>query len=208
MQDPQAKSSITKPGPSPVFIAGLMLLVATYGIVLIPVRAGKTPSPLAALAALLTTIAFFSFLWKQRARRWWVGAMTGTGIAIVALSLLTLLSRFASYDALEFGLDVGAAKENLSLPRQIDSITRLDRAVVGPGHRVTYLMTITSMTSSNVPKEFVSSMETRVTSNACGGALKPLLDNDITVAYEYHAIDGPQIAKFELTRALCEQKRH
>jgi Zn-dependent protease with chaperone function len=108
--------------------------------------------------------------------------------------------------SIEEQLQMVADEVNKDVPKMLDSGTRLDGAVAGPGLRITYLYTFTEMNAAEVTPETVeTSLVPGVTSSACSsGNLQPFFDQNISVIYQYRGIDGDDIAVVALTPDTCE----
>lgn len=90
-------------------------------------------------------------------------------------------------------------------PQMVDSDTRLDGAVAGPGLRITYFYTLPNIDSSQVaPGVFNSTVVPTVEKSACSsGELKPFFDSGVSVMYDYRGKDGNRVGLVEVNRAKC-----
>jgi hypothetical protein len=91
---------------------------------------------------------------------------------------------------------------NTQLPMAVDSQTRADTSVVGPGRRFTYLLTFTqpSSTSETAADLDFAPVRNRVCSTT---ALKLLVDNDYLIIYKYFDINGRFIGDVAINRSDC-----
>jgi len=92
---------------------------------------------------------------------------------------------------------------NMQLPLVIDSRTRIDTSLVGPGRRFIYLLTFTYPSSrSETAADLTGS---KIRSSVCStAALKLLLDNDYLIIYKYFDIDGRFIGDVTVNRGDCQ----
>ena len=101
---------------------------------------------------------------------------------------------------------VAAAKEfNANLPMMVDSVTRWDTTLPGPGRRLTYLYTLPSHNAEEVMRtDFAANLAERAPSAVCSSTeMKPLIDLDVVVVYIYRDKDGIEVAKIEVAKPDC-----
>jgi hypothetical protein len=94
---------------------------------------------------------------------------------------------------------------NKQLPMTINSETRGDTTIVGPGRRFTYLLTDLSNfskteTSAQIENEFGSSIRNKVCTT---NALKLLVDSDYLITYKYFDVNGRFIGDIAVKRQDC-----
>lgn len=94
---------------------------------------------------------------------------------------------------------------NRRLPMTINSQTRADTSVVGPGRRFTYLYTDISdqskaVTAAQITKEIGLSLRNKVCTTM---ALKLLVDNDYLITYKYFDVDGRFIGDVTVKQGDC-----
>lgn len=104
---------------------------------------------------------------------------------------------------------IGIANEvTRSAPKMLDTDTRLDGAVAGPGLKFTYLYTLPNIESAQVaPGVFNTKLARTIENSACGSSqLKPFFDSNVSVIYDYRGKDGSRIGSVEVNRIKCGLK--
>jgi hypothetical protein len=94
---------------------------------------------------------------------------------------------------------------NQRLPMTVNSQTRADTSVVGPGRRFTYLFTDISdqsktVTAAQINREIGLSVRNKVCTT---DALKLLVDNDYLITYKYFDTDGRFIGDIIVKQRDC-----
>jgi hypothetical protein len=94
---------------------------------------------------------------------------------------------------------------NKLLPLTINSQTRADSSIVGPGRRFTYLLTDVSdqsrtVTAAQLEDEIGISLRNKVCTTT---ALKLLVDNNYLITYKYFDIDGRFIGDLTVDQRNC-----
>jgi hypothetical protein len=103
------------------------------------------------------------------------------------------------------GFEKAAKQVNATTPTMIDEDTRMDKATVGPGARVTYHYTFPKYSSRDVDSEWIiSNLRPVVKSNVCASEeMKPSLQYGGVYSFSYSGSDGVHIASFQLDRNDC-----
>lgn len=144
--------------------------------------------------------------------------MLAQSIALLALGVILVVPAFSQMgegnsDHYEAIIDEGVhsiAKQsseelNERLPMTVNSQTRVDTSVVGPGRRFTYLFTDISdqsqtVTATQLAKESDLSVRNKVCTTT---ALKLLVDNDYLITYRYFDINGRFIGDIIVRQSDC-----
>lgn len=94
---------------------------------------------------------------------------------------------------------------NKQLPLMIDSSTRADSSIVGPGRRFTYVLTDLSNDSTTLTTaQLTQLIGKRITNNVCTtNALKLLIENDYLIIYKYFDKNGRLIGNITINRQDC-----
>jgi uncharacterized RDD family membrane protein YckC len=104
-------------------------------------------------------------------------------------------------------LQNAAAQINRDTPKMLDSVTRLDRATVGPGLTFTYAYTLTNTTGVNWDRERFSAAiknnRSALVKTICANAMRTMLDAGITAQYRYSAMDGSTITTVQVRGSDC-----
>ncbi len=104
------------------------------------------------------------------------------------------------------GLDIAVQQINEQGPTMLDEDTRLDRASVGPGPRVTYYHTLTRYSSQEIDavalRDNLSAIKNRVCANK---DMAPSLKLGATYVYSYSGNDGVTITSFEVRQSDCSE---
>lgn len=93
---------------------------------------------------------------------------------------------------------------NKTLPRQVDQFTRMDEAKAGPGNRITWYYTLTSVTSKTVDASRIQAANSQITTAACGtSSTRSILADGTTVTYIYRGLDGVEITRVDVKPGTC-----
>lgn len=122
----------------------------------------------------------------------------------ILLLLLAAGAAGAATDAeVESALHVAAARLNRHNPRQLDSVTRLDTVLAGPGRRLTYMMTVLKPLTTT-PRSFGHMMRAQSLAGLCTDpAMRPFLEDSVVMATTYRDVEGRFIAGHELGAKDC-----
>lgn len=103
------------------------------------------------------------------------------------------------------GFKFAADQINARVPKMIDSDTRLDKASVGPGLRLTYHYTLPNRKSDEIDADLMLSiLEPDVVDKACHNAdMKSTLQYGGIYTYVYSGKDGVQILTFDVEKEDC-----
>ena len=103
------------------------------------------------------------------------------------------------------GFEKGAKQVNATAPTMVDEDTRMDKATVGPGARVTYHYTFPKYSSRDVDSGWIiSNLRPVVKSNVCVSKdMKPSLQYGGVYSFSYSGSDGVHIASFQVDRNDC-----
>jgi hypothetical protein len=90
-------------------------------------------------------------------------------------------------------------------PRMVDSGTRLDRAVVGPGRKLTFYHTIVDVTVWDISEQQLQdAVGPRIREQACGREeIVQLLEDGVTITYRYKGMGGIVIGDIAVSEADC-----
>lgn len=108
------------------------------------------------------------------------------------------------YDAKWFEETV--AELNRSLPRQVDTETRLDQVTAGPGPRLTYSYTLIHRNGASVDiEQFNAGMQPQLRRSVCGQSnMAGLLRAGVSLAYSYRGSDGKFVSLIEVEPQHCQ----
>ncbi len=117
----------------------------------------------------------------------------------------TTLSPQKTEEILIAGFTIAADKINKQGPTMIDKDTRMDRASVGPGSRLTYFYSLPNYSSKDVdPSGFHVNVEPALKRKVCANIeIKPSLQYGATYVYVYSGNNGMEIARFEIRKNDC-----
>jgi uncharacterized RDD family membrane protein YckC len=104
------------------------------------------------------------------------------------------------------GLAIAVQQINDQGPTMLDENTRLDRASVGPGLRITYHHTLLHYSSQEIDagalRDNLSAIRNRVCSNK---DMAPNLKHGATYVYSYSGNDGVRITSLDVRQSDCSQ---
>ena len=94
---------------------------------------------------------------------------------------------------------------NRSAPQTLDPDTRLDRVTSGPGHRLSYHYTLTSVQSRAFKRaEFQKLIRAPLQAKLCGSKeMRGFLVRGVTITYDYHGNDGSRLGAARFTASDC-----
>lgn len=97
-----------------------------------------------------------------------------------------------------------ARKVNARLPRLIDNETRMEKMIVGPGKKVTYVHKLVVRSSTEMDaNSFYNELRPYFLNTVCKGEKKEALKAGVTFIYSYYGNDGGHIADIPVTAAGC-----
>ena len=80
---------------------------------------------------------------------------------------------------------------NATLPIQLDSETRLDTTMAGPGNRLTYLYTLVNLSGENLDEAIVESLKQQLVNNyKTEPSMGAFRSNQVELHYRYRYRDG------------------
>lgn len=99
----------------------------------------------------------------------------------------------------------GAEQANARVPLMVDQDTRWDKAVAGPGARLTYFYSFPEYSSHDIERGWIlAKLRPEVRNGVCRSKeMKPSLQYGGIYAYSYAGNDGIEIARFELSKHDC-----
>lgn len=105
------------------------------------------------------------------------------------------------------GFTIAAQQINQQTPIMVDKDTRLDRATVGPGVRLTYHYTFPNYTSRDIdPSWLQASLQPAVKESVCTNEkMKSSLQYGGIYVYAYSSNNGVEIARFEINKTDCNK---
>lgn len=94
---------------------------------------------------------------------------------------------------------------NQSAPVTLDSDTRLDRVTSGPGHRLSYHYTLTSVQSKSFKRgEFQKLIREPLQVKLCSSKeMRGFLVRGVTISYDYLSNDGNRLGAARFTASDC-----
>ncbi|MCL2011500.1 MAG: hypothetical protein FWG75_01750 [Cystobacterineae bacterium] len=94
---------------------------------------------------------------------------------------------------------------NARAPLMLDEETRLDKAVVGPGGRLTFFYSLLSHSSHELDSDvFLENLIPEMKEKTCSQKeIKPALQNGGVYVFAFAGNDGVEIARIELSKADC-----
>lgn len=103
------------------------------------------------------------------------------------------------------GFEKAVKQVNASAPTMVDEDTRMDKATVGPGARVTYHYTFPKYSSRDIDSGWIiSNLQPVVKSKVCSSEeMKPSLQFGGVYSFSYSGSDGVRIASFEVDGNDC-----
>jgi hypothetical protein len=129
------------------------------------------------------------------------GKMVGSGAAAVrnATDVAPIGAR-----PLDSQLAQLAGEINSTLPRMVDSATRLDKVVAGPGGTITYLYTMPGQAAANFDLSKAAEATKVIKAHACGSLpLLDLLKRGARATYVYLGSDGKDIVRIGVRLIDC-----
>ncbi len=127
--------------------------------------------------------------------------------ALVALlSVSNAIAQSSAIDVFEERWLVENARDlSRSLPLQVDAETRLDSVTAGPGRRLNYRYTLINRARASIDIEsFNANMQPLLRTSVCGKAgMQALLQNGVTLVYNYLASDGKLVSMIEILPHHC-----
>lgn len=111
----------------------------------------------------------------------------------------------ASPQSKEAALRELVQKMNATMPMVLDSSTRIDNLVAGPGVRFTYNYTITAGPASMYePSAVAEHIRTTIKAGVCTHPdMQVFWKNGVTIGYSYRGNDGAFVAKQDITPRDC-----
>lgn len=108
-------------------------------------------------------------------------------------------------DVLIKGLTIAAEQINKRGPTMVDKDTRMDRAAVGPGSRLTYFYSLPNYSSQDMdPNWLHANVQPAVKNSVCASnEMKPSLQYGATYIYVYSGNNGTEITRFEISKSDC-----
>lgn len=104
------------------------------------------------------------------------------------------------------GLAIAVQQINERGPSMLDENTRLDRASVGPGLRITYHHTLPRYNSQEIDAGVLRDNLAEVRNRVCANKdMAPNLKYGATYVYSYSGNDGATITSFEVRQSDCSQ---
>lgn len=98
-------------------------------------------------------------------------------------------------------------ESNKNLPMMIDSETRLDSTVPGPGSTFSYLYTMVNYSSASIDPDFVASLAPQVVHKVCTSTeMRKILSLGVTTFYIYRGNDGTEIGRIRINQNDCSAK--
>jgi hypothetical protein len=87
----------------------------------------------------------------------------------------------------------------------VDKDTRMDRAAVGPGSRLTYFYSLPNYSSQDIePRWLHENLKPLVKKGVCASKeMKSTLQYGATYVYAYSGNNGAEIARFEISKNDC-----
>lgn len=147
------------------------------------------------------------------------GLLAGIGVLILALIAGSYFGKMVGSEAairnatevapvgapsLDSQLAQLAAKINSTLPRMVDSATRLDKAIAGPGGSITYLYTMPGQAVADFDLSKAAEAAKMIKAHACGSPpLLALLKNGARATYIYRDADGKDIVRTDVRLIDC-----
>lgn len=103
------------------------------------------------------------------------------------------------------GFEIAARQINQNAPIMVDEYTRMDKATVGPGARVTYHCTFLKYASEDVdPTKLSTNLRPIVKDRVCNNKdMKPSLQYGGIYTYTYYGNDEKFISSFDIDRNDC-----
>jgi hypothetical protein len=103
------------------------------------------------------------------------------------------------------GFTTTAAKINAKAPTMMDRETRLDKAVAGPGARLTYFYSLPNYSSHDLDRNVLfTNIKSGVKKAVCDSEeMKPSLQDGGVYVYAYAGNDGMEMVRFELSKHDC-----
>ncbi|SMP74378.1 hypothetical protein [Noviherbaspirillum suwonense] len=94
---------------------------------------------------------------------------------------------------------------NRSAPVKLDDDTRLDRVTSGPGHRLSYHYTLTSVQSKAFKRaEFQKLIRAPLQAKLCSSKeMRGFLVRGVTISYDYLGNDGARLGAARFTASDC-----
>ena len=113
-------------------------------------------------------------------------------------------AKSAMSPSLEKALAQVATDLNAKAPIMVNNDTRLDHVTAGPGRRITYQHTLTTLPSTQVDPALWTQQSAIMRRTVCGTAqMAALFDNGVTVAYAYAGSDGLPVGTLDITPHDC-----
>lgn len=147
------------------------------------------------------------------------GLVAGIGVLILALTVGSYFGKMVGSEAavvrnatdaapvavsLDSQLAQLAGEINSTLPRMIDSATRLDKAIAGPGETITYLYTVPGQVTANFDLSMAAEAAKVIRAHACGSLpLLDLLKRGAKATYIYRGADGKEIVRTDVRLIDC-----
>lgn len=102
-------------------------------------------------------------------------------------------------------LESVSAHMNRRTPVTLDADTRLDSVTAGPGHRLSYHYTLTSVQSKDIKRaEFQKLIRAPLQARLCESTeMSGFLRNGVTISYTYRSADGRNLGGTQFTPSDC-----
>jgi hypothetical protein len=90
-------------------------------------------------------------------------------------------------------------------PKMLNADTRLDKAIAGPGRKLTFYYSFPKYDSSHVPAKLYSEKvaATQLQEACHAQKLQPFFQNNISLVYRYSAKDGEAVGSVVINRETC-----
>jgi hypothetical protein len=154
-------------------------------------------------------------LWHNQTRR----GLSMIGLSAAVLVVVVMVARSGILITATRGMIPGTPSvENelakvartitLNCPKMVNVDTRLDKAVAGPGRRLTFFYSFPKFDSSHVPKKLYSAKvaETLLRRACHAQKLKPFFQNNVSLVYHYNDKDGAAVGSVVINSNTCGMK--
>lgn len=114
--------------------------------------------------------------------------------------------QFSDEQSIEEGFLEAEKVINSQAPIKIDDQTRLEKALAGPGDRITYFYTLTTVTIEEVDSTAVlENIKPKLISSLCSNAeMQPVLQAGAKIVYVYSDKNGEDVGRIEVVVADCQ----
>lgn len=130
-------------------------------------------------------------------------------LAAIMLAFASTGCSYKEYADAKFQADLvkASSEHNKSLPMMVDSDTRLDTTIAGPGKEWTYMYTLVATDVKGITNEKINEvMGDKLRNSVCTmKEMEIFVRNEVTMKYKYRDNDGNYLGEVVVTPGDCKK---